>query len=200
MINDVVAAQAQDRPWVTFIDTAAILGGSDGGYVDRLPGIDQDLRQGDGIHLSRAGADLLAEHLLDLIDEEITAVAPSAHHHRDHHHRLNPANSGGRCRRSTNLRTPIAGRSASAAEAGGGVVRGALGDAELGRHRGGGIAGRVTGVEAGSDGGDDVVVGRGRGGGGAVEDQHVLAPRLVGQRPLDGRRPGSPARSPRGAW
>ena len=77
VINDVVAAQAQDRPWVTFIDTAAILGGSDGGYVDRLPGIDQDLRQGDGIHLSRAGADLLAEHLLGLIDEEITAVAPA---------------------------------------------------------------------------------------------------------------------------
>jgi hypothetical protein len=77
VINEVVAAEAKDRPWVTFIDTAPVLGGPDGGYVDRLPGSDDDLRQGDGIHLSRAGADLLARHLLDLIDDEITAVTPS---------------------------------------------------------------------------------------------------------------------------
>jgi hypothetical protein len=76
VINEVVAAEVEDRPWVTFVDTAEILGGPDGGYVDRLPGIDEDLRQGDGIHLSRAGADLLARHLLDLIDDEIAAVAP----------------------------------------------------------------------------------------------------------------------------
>jgi lysophospholipase L1-like esterase len=74
VINEVVAAQAADRPWVTFVDTAAVLGGPDGEYVDRLPGQDHDLRQGDGIHLSRAGADLLARHLLDLIDEEIAAA------------------------------------------------------------------------------------------------------------------------------
>lgn len=74
VINEVVAAQAADRPWVTFVDTAAVLGGPDGEYVDRLPGQDHDLRQGDGIHLSRAGADLLARRLLDLIDEEIAAA------------------------------------------------------------------------------------------------------------------------------
>ena len=73
IINDVVAEAADERPWVTFVDTDAVLGGSDGGYVDRLPGIDEDLRQGDGIHLSRAGADLLARHLLELIDDELTA-------------------------------------------------------------------------------------------------------------------------------
>jgi hypothetical protein len=78
IINEVVEAEAEDRPWVTFIDTAEVLGGRDGGYVDRLPGVDDDLRQGDGIHLSRAGADLLAEHLLALIDDELAATAPKA--------------------------------------------------------------------------------------------------------------------------
>jgi uncharacterized protein len=71
VINEVVEAEARDRPWVTFVDTSAILGGADGGYVDRLPGIDEDLRQDDGIHLSRAGADLLARHLLTLIGDEL---------------------------------------------------------------------------------------------------------------------------------
>jgi lysophospholipase L1-like esterase len=74
VINEVVAAQAADRPWVTVVDTASVIGGPDGGYVDRLPGLDENLRQGDGIHLSRAGADLLARHLLDLIDAEIAAA------------------------------------------------------------------------------------------------------------------------------
>ena len=78
VINEVVAEQAADRPWVTFVDTAPIVGGRNGGYADRLPGIDEDLRQGDGIHLSRAGADLLARHLLGIIDDEIAAVAPES--------------------------------------------------------------------------------------------------------------------------
>lgn len=71
VINEVVETAARDRPWVTFVDTAAILGGADRGYVDRLPGLDEDLRQDDGIHLSRAGADLLAQHLLTLIGDEL---------------------------------------------------------------------------------------------------------------------------------
>ncbi len=71
VINEVVASEGEDRPWVEFVDTSTVLGGPDGGYVGRLPGIDEDLRQGDGIHLSRAGADLLAQHLLDLIAKEI---------------------------------------------------------------------------------------------------------------------------------
>lgn len=78
VINEVVAAQAADRPWVLFVDTAAVLGGPDGEYVDRLPGHEDDLRQGDGIHLSRAGADLLARHLLDLVDEEIAAASAAS--------------------------------------------------------------------------------------------------------------------------
>ena len=75
VINDVVRAEAADRPWVTYVDTTTMLGGPDGRYVDRLPGIDADLRQDDGIHLSRAGADVLAGHLLRLIGDEIAAAA-----------------------------------------------------------------------------------------------------------------------------
>lgn len=74
VINAVVRAEAADRPWVSYVDTTTMLGGPDGSYVDRLPGIDADLRQDDGIHLSRTGADLLAGHLLRLVGEEIAAA------------------------------------------------------------------------------------------------------------------------------
>lgn len=75
VINEVVAHEAKSRRWVTFVDTREVLGGPDGHYVDRLPGIDEDLRQSDGVHLSRAGADLLARHLLDRITEELARSA-----------------------------------------------------------------------------------------------------------------------------
>ena len=75
VINEVVREAARGRSWVTIVDTAGVLGGADGGYADRLPGYDEDVRQDDGIHLSRAGADLLAKHLLRLIDDAIAAVA-----------------------------------------------------------------------------------------------------------------------------
>jgi uncharacterized protein len=75
VINEVVAEQAKARRWVTFVDTNKVLGGPDGGYVDRLPEIDADLRQADGIHLSRAGADLLARHLLARIADELARTA-----------------------------------------------------------------------------------------------------------------------------
>jgi len=78
VINEVVQEAAAKRPWVTFVDTAPVLGGPDGRYLDRLPGGSDDLRQGDGIHLSRAGADLLAQHLLTLIDDEIADAARAA--------------------------------------------------------------------------------------------------------------------------
>lgn len=73
VINEVVAEQAEDRPWVTYVDPAEVLGGPDGRYVDRRPDVEADLRQSDGIHLSRAGADLLASRLLALIADELAA-------------------------------------------------------------------------------------------------------------------------------
>jgi len=75
VINAVVKAEAATRPWVTYVDTTAVLGDPDGSYTDRQPGTDADLRQDDGIHLSRAGADLLARHLLELVQDEIVAAS-----------------------------------------------------------------------------------------------------------------------------
>ena len=74
VLNDVVQAAAEDRVWVRYVDTSRVLGDEDGRYADRRPGIDGPLRQGDGIHLSRAGADHLARHLLTLIRDELPAA------------------------------------------------------------------------------------------------------------------------------
>lgn len=74
VINEVVTEAARGRSWVTVVDTADVLGAG-GRYADRLPGIDEDVRQDDGIHLSRAGADLLARHLLRLVSAAIDDAA-----------------------------------------------------------------------------------------------------------------------------
>lgn len=73
VLNEVFEEQAEDRPWVRFVDTGTILG-DDGRYADRLDdgnGPTPDLRQDDGIHLSRPGADRLARFLLRIVDQEI---------------------------------------------------------------------------------------------------------------------------------
>ncbi len=76
VINEVVQAQAAERPWVRYLDSDEVLGDEDGGYVDRLDGVEGDLRQGDGIHLSRAGADVLAQHLRRAIADVVAELAP----------------------------------------------------------------------------------------------------------------------------
>ena len=73
-VNRVHAAEAAQRPWVTLIDTAAVLGGEDGGYTPSRPdatGAPVEVRRGDGIHLTPAGADLLAVHVLDEIRDRV---------------------------------------------------------------------------------------------------------------------------------
>ncbi|HEX6424715.1 MAG TPA: DUF459 domain-containing protein [Acidimicrobiales bacterium] len=70
VVNRVHAAEAAGRPWVTLIDTAAVLGGDDGGYTPTRPdaaGAPVEVRRTDGIHLTPAGADLLATHVFDEI-------------------------------------------------------------------------------------------------------------------------------------
>src|SRR3546814_13818706 len=73
ILNSVYEEQAADRPWVRYVDVDTVLG-DDGEYAARLPdgagGQTDDLRQGDGIHLSRAGADRLARHLQAQRSEE----------------------------------------------------------------------------------------------------------------------------------
>ena len=79
-LNQIYAAEAADRPWVAFVDPAAVVGGPGGAYADA--GTDQagapvELRQADGIHLTPAAGDLIATHVLDLVGEHVD-LAPDA--------------------------------------------------------------------------------------------------------------------------
>ncbi len=72
-LNEIYESEAATRPWVRFIDAYEMFGDDAGAYSAFLPGTDgelQDMRQGDGIHLSRAGGDLLARAVLDLIEAD----------------------------------------------------------------------------------------------------------------------------------
>jgi hypothetical protein len=74
ILNDIYRAQAAGRPWIEIVETAPLFGDANGRYVElrELPGGGlEDLRQDDGIHLSREGADLLAHRTLDLLGKEI---------------------------------------------------------------------------------------------------------------------------------
>ena len=74
ILNRIYRQAIRERPWVELVETEPLFGDADGAYAESLPGADgslDDLRQDDGIHLSRAGADKLADHLLGLIDAEI---------------------------------------------------------------------------------------------------------------------------------
>jgi hypothetical protein len=72
-LNAIYRSEAELRPWVRYIDSYAMFSDANGAYEAFLPGVDgtvQDLRQGDGIHLSRPGGDLLARAVLDLIEAD----------------------------------------------------------------------------------------------------------------------------------
>jgi hypothetical protein len=72
-LNQIYADEAATRPWVRFVDTFPLFSDETGAYEAFLPddtGTVEDLRQGDGIHLSRAGGDRLASHVLDRITAE----------------------------------------------------------------------------------------------------------------------------------
>jgi hypothetical protein len=58
--------EAARRPAVTFVDSTPVLGDDDGGWTPYLPGSGGRTlaRQADGIHLSRAGGDRLADVVL----------------------------------------------------------------------------------------------------------------------------------------
>ena len=74
ILDDIYAAEAKKRPWIRFVDSRPVLAGEDGGYAAYLPGDDGQpelARQGDGIHLSRFGADRLADAVFDVIDGEM---------------------------------------------------------------------------------------------------------------------------------
>jgi len=81
ILDEIYRTAAASRPWIDFVDTAPLFAGPDGGFADRVPdpgGGLEDLRQDDGIHFSRGGADKLADHLLALIADEIATPAATA--------------------------------------------------------------------------------------------------------------------------
>lgn len=62
-LSDIYRSEAAGRPWVRVVDGGAGIEGPGGSYATYLPGGDGSdvlLRQEDGIHLSRAGADRAA--------------------------------------------------------------------------------------------------------------------------------------------
>lgn len=68
ILNDIYREAARGRPWIDVIETAPLFGGTEGRFI-------ADLRQDDGIHLSRSGADLLAGVLLDRVEAELGPAA-----------------------------------------------------------------------------------------------------------------------------
>jgi uncharacterized protein len=71
IVNQAFAAEAATRPWVAYIDPAPVVGGPGGRFADLVPdahGTPVSVRQGDGIHLSRAGGDRLAAKVLAVVE------------------------------------------------------------------------------------------------------------------------------------
>jgi hypothetical protein len=69
-LNKVYAAEAKKRPFVHYMDTYEMFSDENGNYNDYLTGLSgktELMRQGDGIHWSRAGGDLAAAELLEQI-------------------------------------------------------------------------------------------------------------------------------------
>jgi uncharacterized protein len=72
-LNEIYRSEAETRPWVRYIDSYTMFSNDSGAYEAFLPGLDgeiQDMRQGDGIHLSRPGGDLLARAILDQVEAD----------------------------------------------------------------------------------------------------------------------------------
>jgi hypothetical protein len=74
LVNQAAMAEAATRPWVVFVDTTTLFGDPSGAFAELLPdaaGNPTDMRQGDGIHLTRAGGDRLAAHVMAVIAEHV---------------------------------------------------------------------------------------------------------------------------------
>jgi hypothetical protein len=72
-VNEAVTAEAGNRPWVTVVDPAEAIGGEGGAYAENVPvaggGEPLAVRQPDGIHLTPAGADLVAARVLAVVGD-----------------------------------------------------------------------------------------------------------------------------------
>jgi len=74
LVNQAAMAEAATRPWIVFVDTTTLFGDPSGAFAELLPdaaGNPTDMRQGDGIHLTRAGGDRLAAHVMAVIGAHV---------------------------------------------------------------------------------------------------------------------------------
>jgi uncharacterized protein len=60
VVNQAIAAEAATRPWIVQVDPAPVVGATT-----------PDVRRSDGIHLTEAGGELLATHVLGLLGERV---------------------------------------------------------------------------------------------------------------------------------
>ena len=73
MMNHIYEAEAEKHPGVTFVSTWPALANEKGSYAEYLKDENGDLvlmRAPDGIHLSRAGGDRMAQVVLDVIEKD----------------------------------------------------------------------------------------------------------------------------------
>ncbi len=81
ILNGIYRDEAAKRPWVHFVDSGPVLTPPGGGYAAYLPGGDgqpQLARASDGIHLSRFGADRLADAVFQAFDAELAKADAAA--------------------------------------------------------------------------------------------------------------------------
>jgi hypothetical protein len=73
MMNHIYEAEAKKREGVTFVSTWKVMGNEKGSYAEYLTDENGDevlMRAPDGIHLSRAGGDRMAQVVLDVIEKD----------------------------------------------------------------------------------------------------------------------------------
>jgi len=72
MVNRIYAAEAKKHPGVQFISTWMLFSGDGGGYAEALKdgGDVVIMRAPDGVHLTRAGGDRMAQVVLDVIEQD----------------------------------------------------------------------------------------------------------------------------------
>ena len=81
MMNHIYQAEAKKHPGVTFVSTWQVLANDKGSYAEYLKDANGDqvlVRAPDGIHLTRAGGDVMAQRVLDVIMRDWGVTTGSA--------------------------------------------------------------------------------------------------------------------------
>jgi hypothetical protein len=73
-VNAIYRSEAEKRKGIIYFDAWPLFTDGAGNYAAYLPdgnGAEEEVRAGDGIHLTREGSDRLARAVLDRINEEV---------------------------------------------------------------------------------------------------------------------------------